>query len=187
MKKEPGILMKKDEEEMFVNAVLGVGFYFEWGAGGSTFRACKNGAGKVVSVESQKMWIDEVKQYEAIKIHPDITFHHIDINAGDMGRPSNNDKKDNFPLYSSVIDKYEDIDVALVDGRFRLACACKAVIKGVQSILIHDFTSRTHYHDILQYVEIVSQTGTLVEVRPKENINMDDLNALYDSAKYDYR
>ena len=36
MKKEPGILMKKDEEEMFVNAVRGVVFYFEWGAGGST-------------------------------------------------------------------------------------------------------------------------------------------------------
>jgi hypothetical protein len=187
MKKEPGILMKKDEEEMFVDVVRGVGFYFEWGSGGSTFRACKNGAGKVVSVESQKMWIDEVKQYEAIKSHPDITFHHININAGDMGRPKDNTKKDNFPLYSEVIDKYENIDVVLVDGRFRLACACKAVINRVQSILIHDFTSRTHYHDILQYVEIVRQTGTLVEVRPKEDFNMNDLNALYESSKYDYR
>jgi hypothetical protein len=187
MRKEPRILMKKDEEEMFVSAVLGVVFYFEWGAGGSTFRACKNGAGKVVSVESQKMWIEEVKQYEAVKIHPDITFHHIDINAGNMGRPENNNKKDNFPTYSAVIDKYDDIDVVLVDGRFRLACACKAVINGVQSILIHDFTSRTHYHDILPYVEIVSQTGTLVEVRPKEGLDIDALNALYESAKYDYR
>jgi hypothetical protein len=187
MKKEPGILMKKDEEEMFVNTIRGVVFYFEWGAGGSTFRACKNGAGKVVSVESQKMWIEEVKQYEAVKIHPDITFHHIDINAGDMGRPTNNDKKDNFPMYSNVIDEYSDIDVVLVDGRFRLACACKAVIKRVQSILIHDFTSRTHYHDILPYVDIVRQTGTLVEVRPKDDFDEAALNALYENSKYDYR
>lgn len=188
MGKEPGILMKKDEEEMFIDAVMGAEFYFEWGAGGSTFRACKNGVGKVVSVESQKSWIEEVKRYDSVKTHPDITFHHIDINAGErMGRPDNNNKRDNFPSYSDVIDGYKDMDVALVDGRFRLACACKAVINRVQSILIHDFTSRTHYHDILPYVEVVRQTGTLIEVRPKVDINMDDLNALYESAKYDYR
>jgi hypothetical protein len=33
----------------------------------------------------------------------------------------------------------------------------------------------------------VSQTGTLVEVRPKEGLDIDALNALYESAKYDYR
>jgi len=90
-------------------------------------------------------------------------------------------------MYSNVIDEYSDIDVVLVDGRFRLACACKAVIKRVQSILIHDFTSRTHYHDILPYVDIVRQTGTLVEVRPKDDFDEAALNALYENSKYDYR
>jgi hypothetical protein len=104
-----------------------------------------------------------------------------------MAIPKDNTKKDNFPLYSSIIDKYDNIDTVLVDSRFRLACACKAVINGVQSILIHDFTSCTHYHDILTYVEIVRQTGTLVEVRPKENNNKADSHALYEIYKYDYR
>jgi hypothetical protein len=33
MRKEPNILMKKDDDEMFVDVVRGVGFYFEWGFG----------------------------------------------------------------------------------------------------------------------------------------------------------
>ncbi len=187
MKNDPKILMKDDEIKMFENAIRDCGFYFEFGCGGSTFRACKLGAKKIVSVESQKIWIEEIKQYEQVKIHPDITFLAIDINAGDMGRPINNTKQNNFPLYSSAIDNYENIDVVLVDGRFRLACACKAVINRVQSILIHDFTNRAHYHDILPYIEIVEQTGTLIRARPKSNINMQDLEALYEKSKLDYR
>jgi len=177
------MLMKEDEIKMFEDVVRNCGFYFEFGCGGSTFRACELGAKKIVSVESQKMWIDEIKQYEQVKVHPDITFLAIDINAGDMGRPINNTKQNNFPLYSSAIDNYKNIDVVLVDGRFRVACACKAVINRVQSILIHDFTNRAHYHDILPYIEIIKQTGTLIQARPKSDINMQDLEKLYENYK----
>jgi len=81
------------------------------------------------------------------------TALHVDVHGefGEFGNPVDDGARDAFPDVSGAIFLHpspEDIDVVLVDGRFRAACILKAasVIRSDAIILVHDWDTRPKYH-----------------------------------------
>lgn len=169
-------LLAKDEK-MFKKALKEATYYFEWGAGGSTALAseCKN-IGKIVSVESDKEWIQKMRMYITHDFdnkhtgdRDDITFiyNEMDTQPKDWGNPGPNATKTQKRNYSKHILKEknpEDIDLILIDGRFRVACALKAhdVISDNCVIAFDDYLDRKEYHIIEYYYEIIDRGGRMV-------------------------
>lgn len=79
-------------------------------------------------------------------------------------------------------------DVALVDGRFRLACILACAFWGVERILVHDWIRRPHYHAALKYTEVVDTRDTFVRLQPLPGISPDiEALQLLDEAVCDPR
>ena len=74
--------------------------------------------------------------------------------------------------------KYEDIqniDLVLIDGRFRVACCLKCfnIINSECLIAFDDFLDRQKYHIVLNYYDIVDKTtdNRMVILKKKKSIN----------------
>ena len=78
------------------------------------------------------------------------------------------------------------LDVVLVDGRARMACALAAIPylapNGV--VVIHDYTWRPHYHGLVEYFNIESTVKTLVFLKPKDSARAHPPSAQDIMAKY---
>lgn len=92
-----------------------------------------------------------------------------------------NDEKiiNNFNKYSdSIISLHENInpnlDLILIDGRFRVICALKSyqVINTNCIVLIDDFLNRKSYHILLDYFDIVEKGDRMVALKKKRNLNI---------------
>lgn len=169
----------------------GGGIYLEFGSGGSTFLALLHAQVRIVSVESDKNWIEYLKGWkvidEATKVKR-LEFIWVDIGrTGEWGVPLEMEKKSLFPHYSAqVFEKYTDFDVVFIDGRFRVACFLQTLLHCPKhtKILIHDFNNRPFYHKILEFVDFVDTCDTLAEFKIKDNIDKQRLLALYEEYKY---
>ena len=67
--------------------------------------------------------------------------------------------------------EYRDYDVVIVDGRCRTMCAyiAKYLIKDGGYLIFDDFKSRTYYHGILKYYEVIDGGDTLAILKVREN------------------
>lgn len=139
--------------------------YFEYGSGGSTYQAnIRHNINKIYSVESDIHWIEKVKQH----IDPDkVTFFHneMDTQPNTLGRPggeSTSAQRIKYSTHIRTLNKGEqkEIDLVLIDGRFRVACCLKCfdVITQDCFIAFDDFLNRPAYHIVLNYFDIVEQT-----------------------------
>lgn len=67
------------------------------------------------------------------------------------------------------------VDVALVDGRFRVACALRAlrhVVPGAGVVAVHDWTERPAYGDALApFFEVVEVADRLAVLTPKRHVD----------------
>merc|ERR1712061_82051 len=70
--------------------------------------------------------------------------------------------------YVSLIDKLRvpQIDLALVNGRFRVASALK-LLHYADVVMFEDFFDRPAYHDVLPYYDILGGSGGLAVLRKK--------------------
>lgn len=154
------------------------GQYFEFGCGGSTYRAalCPSIA-HITSVESSQPWIDKVSNNplvdETIKRNK-LNFVYVDINTNDLcwGCPKDKSKINNWPIYSRSINNTHMIyDLVLVDGRFRVACALHALsaLSSSSLLLIHDYTDRPQYHCIENFYDILVSVHTLTVFKKKQH------------------
>ena len=119
-----------------------------------------------------------------------LNFIHVNIGkTKDWGKPLNDKKSDLLPNYSGVLDDTiinSKIDTILVDGRFRVACILNAILNCNKDviILVHDFWSREHYHIVLNYLDTVSKVDNLGVFKIKKNVDIEDIEKLYDKYKY---
>ncbi|KNC75970.1 hypothetical protein SARC_11515 [Sphaeroforma arctica JP610] len=156
--------------------------YLEWGTGGST-QQFYDKVKHMTSIENNPDWCDQMmknKHVQCGQSNGQLDFICTTRNAevGYFGTPQ---KKHtgyyNYHKYVNIIDYLpsEFYDVVLVDGRFRVACAIKAlpyIRPGTGVLAIHDY-ERQHYHNIEQYydkVEEVVAAETFAIFKPKENI-----------------
>lgn len=171
--------------------VRGGGQYLEFGSGGSTFLALLHAQVSIISVESDKNWIEYLRDWKLIRDAENRRLQFIYVNIGEVGEwgvPSEIEKsKEFFPNYSTqVFETYKDFDVVFIDGRFRVACLLQTVLHCPKHtrILMHDFNNRAFYHQILEFVDIVDTCDTLAEFKIRENIDRQKVLALYEQYQY---
>lgn len=164
----------------------------EYGSGGSTFYFLKRNK-KVISIENNESFFLFMKTINVIKRSKHLNFQYVDTGKSlSWGRPENTIKMENWPKYYKIA--WEDLhlsfpDIIFIDGRFRVMCALEAInyISLDTIIIIHDFSSREYYYDILNYFEIIDQVDALVILKKKHTIDLVQLAESKSLYKYDYR
>lgn len=180
-------IISKDEKSIFDNAIKKSRCYLEYGMGGSTLRALTKSDAVIYTVESDSAWIEHMRKYIKVRRAENDRMHIISIYIGPTrkwGYPDSDKFIDTFEAYSSEVFRYVDgkqIDLAFIDGRFRVACALKVIMECYRNsntqIMIHDFWNRPQYHVLLHYLDVIERADTLGLFSIKNNV---DLNSVAD-------
>lgn len=181
---EPWLL--ENDKKMFYKYLDNCSIYFEYGSGGSTYNALiRDNIKKIYSVESDYEWLSKLKDIIAEKI--DIKkknkfisfFNEMDTQPETWGYPGKNAtyiQKIKYSNYILDLDEIEqkNIDLILIDGRFRVACCLKCfdVIKDNCLIAFDDFLNRPEYNIILDFFNIIDSTSDKRMVILKKNLNV---------------
>ena len=98
-----------------------------------------------------------------------------------FGRPGENATDEQKRNYSShmknlIVEEQQSIDLVLIDGRFRAACClkCVEIISPICLIAFDDFFDRPHYHEVLDYFDVVDKTTDermAILKKKKENVS----------------
>lgn len=146
--------------------------YLEYGAGGSTVLAVEMGVRRIVSVESDRGFLQAVKLAACGSEEDDrLTEHFVDVGpTAEWGNPTDRSCSPRWPAYSSTVwrrylDEQEYPDLVLIDGRFRVACFLTTLIMAQSgtTILFDDYFDRPHYHLVEKYLAPVSRAGRMAE------------------------
>ncbi len=168
--------MSDAERNLFRKSLKAAKCYFEFGCGGSTVWAVREGL-VVKGVESDARWVNALRD----KLGPDCQVEAVDIGqTGKWGMPVGNDSAERFPDYSQAIDKHTTaFDLILVDGRFRVACTLKAILHILEHsdepqnarVFLHDFWNRPQYHAVLEFLEEIERVDTAGLFKVKAGID----------------
>jgi protein O-GlcNAc transferase len=178
---------KVEDTQLFYKYLNKAKNYFEFGSGGSTYKAIfSNNIEKIYSVESDLKWIETIKKnVNDVQLLNKIVFLYIDMQTvpNNFGYPGVHFPISEYKNYSNTILKYKNcnIDLILIDGRFRVACCLKCfdVIDNNCFILFDDFLWRDYYHVVLEFYEIVEKTaGESMVVLIKKNVKSPDKNLI---------
>lgn len=177
--------MSPAERNLFKKSLKKAQHYFEFGSGGSTVWAVKEGL-LVKGVESDAKWVNALKdklgekcQVEAVDIGP----------TKEWGFPVSMQQTSKFPAYSKAIHQHQQaFDLILVDGRFRVACAMGAIQHILERseepqdarIFIHDFWNRPQYHAVLEFLDVVEKAETAGLFKVKSGIDKTAISGIWD-------
>lgn len=165
--------MDPDDSHMFRKYLAQARSYFEYGSGGSTLAAATQPNIKYIwSVENDRIWYNklsaEISQLDITtdkKTNIKLIYHDMPIMANNWGRPSNtvtDEQQSSYSTYLSNLssEELQQLDLVLIDGRYRVACALKAfdAISPQCLIAFDDFFPRKYYHIVLDFYDIVEQT-----------------------------
>lgn len=177
------------ENEIFSKCLKESKVYGEYGCGGSTVFSFKNFTGKIISIDSSKEWIEIVKKQ--IDINDRIILKHIDIGTTtkDGGHPIDNQKCEEYPSYHTSIWDIDQPDFVLIDGRFRVACFLKSLLKSKigTKIFFDDYMQRPFYHCIEKFLKPKEITSKIALFVKEENVNHleQDIEEMYQKYKND--
>jgi hypothetical protein len=166
-----------NDENMFYKYLNKSIHYFEFGSGGSTFQASiRPNIKYIYSVESDLEWHNKLKNI--IKNKNNISFIYCEMNTrpNTWGNPGSNSTLDDWNNYSNSMRKSNrlDLDLILIDGRFRVACCLKSfdLINDDCYIVFDDFLNRPEYHVVLDYYTIIEKTSDerMVILKKKPNV-----------------
>jgi hypothetical protein len=181
------ITMSNSEIELFSRFLSSSSQYFEFGMGGSTCLAAELVKKKIYAVDSDVAWIDKVRT-EIGETNKEVKLIHVDIGpTGSWGMPKSSKMNEMFPAYSDAIleANVEEIDICLVDGRFRVACFLKALssLNSSAVIAMHDYRDRPHYHIIEKYARPIAQCQQLYFFVKRPDADMRALFAQLESHR----
>lgn len=170
--------MSQSEQGLFATALHEARFLLEFGAGGSTSFAARLGVARIVSVESDRSWLDCLAVRPEIKA-VDFTAYHVDIGpTGQWGTPVDPSRARGWPAYyrrvwADLAARNDVPDVVLVDGRFRVACVLSSLLQIGPStkLIVHDFWDRPHYHCVLAHLDCIGRADTLGVFVPRGDID----------------
>ena len=146
--------------------------YVEFGAGGSTVLAATLVGRQVIATDSDPAWLDKVRDAcrdAATPIAPELVHAAIGPTA-EWGHPAGAEHRALWPAYHESVWAREgarDADLVLVDGRFRVACALRALLEtGADALVaIHDFGVRPEYDAVLGFARPICVAETLAVLR----------------------
>ena len=130
----------------------------EYGSGGSTLVAAELGK-TVFSVESDPDWAQMMRDWCAVNpAKGKVEVIHADIGpTKEWGHPVDHAAWRSFAGYPlAVWDRkgFEQPDVVLVDGRFRVGCALATAFRTKKpvTLLFDDYAKRDHYHVVEKFL-----------------------------------
>ncbi len=145
----------------------------EFGCGGSTGLLLAAGLLRLLSIDSDRAWLERVAAANAAAMAEGrLRLLHVDIGpTGPWGFPGDAASLPRWPAYWR--DPWEaagEVDCVLVDGRFRVACALAGLPRLAPGalVLVHDFWSRAAYRGpLLRHYELAGSAGTLALLTPR--------------------
>jgi protein O-GlcNAc transferase len=157
--------MSDNDKAMFYKYLDKSHAYFEYGSGGSTYQASiRENIAHVYSVESDITWANTIRNQVNLR---KVTLFMNDMGTlphtwGNPGPNSKDEDKIAYSNYLRTLSKGEqsNIDLVLIDGRFRVACCLKCfdIIGSNCVIAFDDFLDRPQYHVVLDYYDIIEKT-----------------------------
>ena len=155
--------------------------YLEFGAGGTTLLADSiESIECVTSIESDEKFINFLKEKTK-----KTEFIHANIGKiGEWGYPEDKNPNKIWFNYPNSISKVGHFDAVLIDGRFRVACCLKVILKEPNSVvMIHDYTNRPEYHVLNNFLNIIERVDTLIVATIKK-IEKSEVEDLIETYKY---
>lgn len=181
------------EREMLHRYMGAARRYLEFGSGESTLHALSvPGIERIDSVESSPVFVaerlmsrEEVRQaVSSGRLH----FQLVNIGCtGEWGRPLDTRERHLWPNYPlSIFARPGDQDLALVDGRFRVASILSVLLNTPRStrILVHDFWNRPWYHGVLDFLDVEARADTLAVLRKRENDDREAVQLMLERFLY---
>lgn len=169
-----------ESTEWFLELLGRSNHYVEFGSGGSTFQAAKLGLA-FTSVDSDPKFLEAVEEKiaQAGYRRPNQTLRLSAIGkTGEWGYPQGEftpQRIETFRRYSDLPSRPKP-DLVLVDGRFRVACALKAMklLKNDRewTLVIDDYVDRPHYHVLSEFAAI-DFVGRMALIRSVRDIDLD--------------
>lgn len=185
--------MTDEELECFRKWIPKGGAALEFGMGGSTRFFFENGIDRLNSVESDPAWVKTMAHdpFLAFFIRKKrLILHCADIGpVRELGLPLTGPNL-SWLTYHQNIWRFIDtkpLKLILIDGRFRLACACQALLRCSHQtpLLIHDFSTRPEYHAILEFTDVLDSAGTSVVLRQKQDVDFRALALVLQDAQFE--
>ena len=144
----------RGDDEKFKEILRSCKVYAEYGCGKSTIWVAHNTSAKIYSVDTSKIWVDNVSTEIRDEVQAS-ALKFIDLGqTGNWGRPLSYRKVDDFHQYTDWIWKQKPLpDTVLIDGRFRVCCwltSLKYATPGTK-LIFDDYVYRQEYHFVEKY------------------------------------
>ena len=135
-------IMTLKETKAFCYFMKPENIYFEFGSGGSTNIASYYKI-KTFSVERDVNWHKKLKDE-----YINATYITIDLKAKKADYPRNMTTIEDWKHYIQSYKEEYNVDIILIDGRFRVDCALDIFdkIRNDTIVLVHDYKIRQDYH-----------------------------------------
>jgi hypothetical protein len=180
-------LMTAGETECIERNVGLVKSYLEWGADASTvFAATQSNISRIFSVESSEEFFNSSVLSDAgvrNALASDRLEYRV-VNIGkckEWGIPVNADNSHFWPNYAlcPFVNKNAHYELALIDGRFRVACGLACFLSGqVDKVLIHDYSNRKEYHVLERFAVVEERIDRLVVLRKRSDALVSSMQKL---------
>ena len=171
----------KNDIKLFYKYLDKTTHFFEYGTGGTTYQASiRKNIKTITTVEGDYIWHKQFKfLLEDDTDRMNFIYCELDTLPNTWGNPGPNSTLEQHIDYSEQIRKIKDsdidIDLVLIDGRFRVACCLKCfdVVDDDCFIAFDDFLNRKDYHIVLDYYDIVdkSQDNIMAILKKKKDID----------------
>lgn len=166
---------------MFRKHVVAAGSYAEYGCGGSTRFVLDNTKATVASVDTSAEWVECVRKLAGPNVGR-LEIKAVDVGPlGDWGTPLGYSRRDNFRTYVELpLSRARQLDVVLVDGRFRVASFLHALLstRAGTTILFDDYSGRPEYHLVEEICSPVERTERMVRFGTPESFDRAKATAL---------
>jgi hypothetical protein len=212
------VIMTPDELTVFHNSLLPLresrALFFEFGIGGSTrYARSLLPAAQMAGLDSSRDWVGDLAR-EMPELAARLRWIDVGPTVG-WGYPAQETEQQHahlFPAYSAAIYEWVNfsssssssssregappphqpagIGLALVDGRFRVACAAAAALALAPGgrVLVHDYKQRSHYAEIETVMDLLSVVDTLAVFRVRRDAAAAGAaRLLYEKFKLDAR
>jgi hypothetical protein len=164
----PKLTMPEAEEQALRDHIAKARVILEYGSGGSTAIAAENQGKLVFSVESDAAWADNMRIYFT-QNPPQARLHLHYANIGPTkawGHPKDDTQFRKWPSYPLDVWKspsFEQPELVLIDGRFRVACFLATLFcsKAPVTVLFDDYLDRVHYHSVEEFVPVAQYYGRM--------------------------
>ena len=168
---------------------------YEFGLGESTHIAAYVGVPRYSGVDSDAVWVGKARE-GANMDHFRFSFADIG-NTVSFGNPTNKTLK-KIPLdYQSapLNNEMEASDFYLVDGRYRVSCACASFLHAMSHVgdmsrvmvAVHDWPGWKHYWVVKEVADIVHTLELLAVMKLKPNATEHDIFKIWGSHVWDQR